>query len=39
MSTFDISTIVQQLRQVRDHWREQQNRTDPGHVNFPHAPR
>ena len=35
MSTFDISTIVQQLRQVRDHWREQQNRTDPGHREFP----
>ena len=35
MSTFDISTIVQQLCQDRDHWREQQNRTDPGHREFP----
>jgi len=35
MSTFDIPHIVQQLRQVRDQWREQQNRTDTGHREFP----
>lgn len=36
MSTFDIAAIVTQLRQVRDHWREQQNRTESGqHREFP----
>ncbi|MDH1290331.1 serine acetyltransferase [Comamonas terrigena] len=35
MSSFDIAPIVTQLRQVRDHWREQQNRTESGHREFP----
>lgn len=35
MSSFDITAIVTQLRQVRDHWREQQNRTDSGQREFP----
>ena len=35
MSTFDISEIVAQLRSVRDQWREQQNRTDTEHREFP----
>ncbi|WP_370679593.1 serine O-acetyltransferase EpsC [Comamonas sp. GB3 AK4-5] len=33
--SFDIYPIVQQLRQVRDHWREQQNRTETSHREFP----
>ena len=35
MSTYNIPEIVQQLRQVRDQWREQQNRTDQSHREFP----
>ena len=35
MSTFDIPEIVAQLRSVRDQWREQQNRTDTEHREFP----
>lgn len=35
MSTFDIPEIVKQLRQVRDQWREKQNRTDTEHREFP----
>ena len=35
MSTFDIPEIVTQLRSVRDQWREQQNRTDTEHREFP----
>lgn len=35
MSAFDIPNIVQQLRQVRDQWREQQNRTEQGYREFP----
>ena len=35
MSTLDISDIVQQLRHVRDQWREQQKRTDTEHREFP----
>ena len=35
MSSIDIASIVQQLRQVRDQWREQQNRTESGYREFP----
>jgi serine O-acetyltransferase len=33
--SLDIHPIVQQLRQVRDHWREQQNRTETTQREFP----
>lgn len=33
--SFDIHPIVQQLRQVREHWREQQNRRESTHREFP----
>lgn len=35
MSAFDIPEIVQQLRQVRNQWREQQNRLEQGYREFP----
>lgn len=35
MNTFEISEVVQQLRQVRDHWREQQKRTGSIQREFP----
>lgn len=33
--SFDIHPIVQQLRQVREHWREQRNRRESIHREFP----
>lgn len=35
MNTFDIDSIVTQLRQVRDQWREQQGRSESGQREFP----
>lgn len=35
MSAIDIASIVQQLRQVREQWREQQNRSGAGQREFP----